>query len=134
MSLFPLLGSLEVCKDYFIEFIMSSLTLEGKHDASRVRAAEKRKRNASLDVVAEAMDASQLSSSALTIEMPVVTTVATPSMFPMSSAALGAGIIVHTKAVDLARDGVQNDDDPFDSSVLDKTEDKSGENFASIFV
>ncbi|GJQ96344.1 hypothetical protein Tco_0007483, partial [Tanacetum coccineum] len=100
---FPLLGSLEVCKDYFIEFIMSSLTLEGKHDASRVRATKKRKRNASLDVVAEAMDASQLSSSALTIEMPVVTTVATPSMLPMSSAALGAGIIVHTKAVDLAR-------------------------------
>nr|GFA16157.1 hypothetical protein [Tanacetum cinerariifolium]GFB10863.1 hypothetical protein [Tanacetum cinerariifolium] len=115
-------------------------------DASRVMAAKKRKRNASLDVVAEAMDALHLSSLAMTIEMPVVVTIATLSLSLVSSATLVVGIIVHTKFVDPANygltdlhlnvdgDGVQNDDDPFNSSVLDKPEDKSGEHYASIFV
>ncbi|GJS42934.1 hypothetical protein Tco_0567977 [Tanacetum coccineum] len=71
--------------------------------AYRAKAAEKRKRNASLDVVAEAGDASQPSSLDSTTKMPEVETMAATSVLHVSSAALEAGIIVHAQVVDQAK-------------------------------
>nr|GEV69303.1 transposase (putative), gypsy type [Tanacetum cinerariifolium] len=97
---FPLLDLLEACKDSIIEFLMSSLTLRGVMAvaASLERAAEKRKKDASLGAVAGVADASQPSYLAPSIELPVAETVATTNAMLAKSTALEAKNIVLVQA------------------------------------
>ncbi|GKC70062.1 hypothetical protein Tco_1115945 [Tanacetum coccineum] len=150
---FPLLDSLEACKDSIINSRFPAVA------ASLASAAEKRKKDASLGAVAGVADASQPSSLAPSIELPVAETVATTNAMLAKSAASEARNIVLVQAADPTRlvpevvtdssaralvisqeqpltvhdyhnsdfnargDGVQNDNDMFDSSILDKVED-----------